>query len=123
MFNKKEHRLGVSETDLVKRHLKIQIRNQAEIKTAITEIDELYGLDEVSFDNDKNILHIAYDAKRICLDCIEEILHKYNADVSHDWWTHTKEEYYRFIDQNIQDNAKREPWSCHRTPTHVRRKF
>ncbi len=122
-MGKKKHRLGVSETDLVKRHLKIDISEDADIDSAITEIDQLYGLDEVSYDEKKHVLHIAYDGKRVCLDCIDEALNKNGADISHDWWTHIKEEYYRFIDQNIKDNAQHEPWSCHKTPPHVRRKI
>ena len=26
---------------------------------------------------------------------------------------HVIRDYYRFVDQNVKDNAKQEPWSCH----------
>jgi len=52
---------------------------------------------------------------------VEEILTKHGIQPRHDWWTHFKEEYYRFVDQNVKDNAQHEPWSCHRTPNHTRK--
>ncbi|WP_176475863.1 hypothetical protein [Halomonas salipaludis] len=50
---------------------------------------------------------------RLCLDCVEDILDKYAVEISRGWWNRFKEEHYRFVDQNIKDNAKKEPWSCH----------
>ena len=49
----KKHRLGVSETTLVKRHLKLDSRDLDAVKAAVSDIDELYGLDSVSFDEKK----------------------------------------------------------------------
>ena len=88
----------------------------AELGGVVAEIDKLYGLASVAFDDSKGRLDMAYDATRICLDCIEEVLTKYAIEVSHDWWTHFKEDHYRFVDQNLKDNASREPWSCHKSP-------
>jgi hypothetical protein len=68
-MGKKEHRLGVSEINLVVRHLKLA-----------------------------------------------------PVDVSHDWWTHFKEGYYKCIDGNVKDNANHEPWSCHQIPLAAGRK-
>ncbi len=109
----KEHRLGVSEVTLVVRHLKLEPADINAVAAAVAEIDKIYGLDSVSFDEKVYVLNVAYDATRIIIDCVEEVLEKYQLVVSHDWWTHFKEGYYRFVDQNIQDNAKTEPWSCH----------
>ena len=118
----KEHRLGVSEVNLVNHQLKlvapIDSRN---LNAAIAEIDQLYGLDEVAFDERSARLDFSYDASRLCIDCVEEILTKHGIQPRHDWWTHFKEEYYRFVDQNVKDNAQHEPWSCHRTPRHNRK--
>lgn len=115
-MSNKEHRLGVSEINLVTRHLKLEPSDEEEIRAAVADIDQLYGLDNVSFDDKKRKLHLAYDASRLCLDCVEEILEKHAIEISHDWWTRFKEEHYRFIDQNVKDNAKQEPWSCHQSP-------
>ncbi|WP_299313545.1 cation transporter [uncultured Halomonas sp.] len=111
-----EHRLGVSETNLVRRNLKLEPSDTASLQAAIDEIDRLYGLDSVSFNDNKRMLYLAYDASRICLDCVEEILDKYAIEISHGWWTRFKENHYRFVDQNVKDNAKQEPWSCHQSP-------
>ncbi|MCA1770691.1 MAG: cation transporter [Halomonas sp.] len=112
-MSNQEHRLGVSEVNLVRRHLKLDASDLEAVHAAVADIDELYGLDSVSFDDKKRKLHLAYDAMRLCLDCVDEILKKHAIKISHDWWTRLKEEQYRFIDQNVKDNAKKEPWSCH----------
>jgi hypothetical protein len=117
-MSKKEHRLGVDEVNLVVRHLKLLDSDESSIASAIAEIDEVYGLDGVSFDEDSNLLNLAYDASRTCIECIEEILEKYGIEISHDWWTTFKEGYYRYVDQNVKDNAKHEPFSCHKIPPH-----
>lgn len=112
-MSSKIHRLGVSEASLVVRHLKLEPTSSETIKNVITEIDGIYGLDAVSFDDKSHVLNIAYDASRICLDCIEKVLQEHQVEISHDWWTNFKEGYYRFFDQNIKENMNAEPWSCH----------
>ncbi|MGR2739102.1 cation transporter [Billgrantia sp. Q4P2] len=118
----KEHRLGVSEINLVTRHLKLEPSDEETILAAVSDIDELYGMDSVFFDARKWRLYLAYDATRLCLDCIEEILKKHAVKISQGWWNRFKEEHYRFVDQNVKDNARQEPWSCHQTPPTERRK-
>lgn len=110
------HRLGVSEVNLVVRHLKLEPLKQTKLQEAIAEIDKIYGLDAISFDEKSHVLNLAYDASRICLDGIEEVLKQHDVEVGHDWWTHFKEGYYKFVDQNVKDNASHEPWSCHKRP-------
>ncbi len=113
MKQHREHRLGVSKVNLVTRHLKLDSNDVDAVRSAVSDIDALYGLDSVSFDDKKRKLHLAYDASRLCLDCVEEILEKYAVKISHDWWNRFKEEHYRFVDQNVKDNVNKEPWSCH----------
>jgi len=112
----KEHRLGVAEVNLVTRHLKLEPVTEKALSTAIEEIDKVYGLDTISFDEKSQVLNVAYDASRTCIDGIEDILATHGLSVSHDWWTHFKEGYYRFVDQNIKDNVTHNPWSCHNQP-------
>ena len=109
----KEHRLGVSETNLVVRHLNLEPDSLSDIAEAIAEIDEVYGLDSVTFEDNTHVLNLAYDATRTRIDGLEEILEKHGIEVSHDRWTNFKEGYYRFVDKNIKDNSTTEPWSCH----------
>ncbi|TVZ37455.1 hypothetical protein P886_1796 [Alteromonadaceae bacterium 2753L.S.0a.02] len=111
----KQHRLGVSENSLVVRHLKLEACGASAMAQVISEIDKIYGLEAVSFDENTRVLHIAYDAARICLECIESVLEKYDVEISHDWWTNFKEGYYRFFDQNIKDNMHSKPLGCHST--------
>ncbi|MYL24328.1 cation transporter [Halomonas alkaliantarctica] len=113
MKQHREHRLGVSKVNRVTRHLKLDTHDMEAAHAAVADIDTLYGIDSVSFDEAKRKLHLAYDAGRLCLDCVEDILEKHAIEISHDWWTRLKEEHYRFVDQNVKDNAKQEPWSCH----------
>lgn len=112
-MNKHEYRLGVSKVNLVTRHLKLEPVERGTLKAAIAEIDHLYGLDSVSFDARRGKLLLAYDATRLCLDCVEEILQRHTVEMSRSWWMRFKEEHYRFVDQNVKDNARHEPWSCH----------
>jgi len=113
-MTKKEHKLGVSEVNLVSRHLKIEVAPAETIQAAVAEIDETYGVDSVSFDEKHRKLDLAYDASRLSIEDIEKVMEKHGLEVSHDWWTRHKEGNYRFVDQNVKDNAKHEPWSCHK---------
>ncbi|WFM73112.1 cation transporter [Halomonas sp. CKK8] len=108
-----DHRPGVSQASLVTRKLKVKPDAAGHISAAVTEIDTLSGLDSVSYDADHRKLHLAYDAKRLCIDDIEEVLARHGVDISSGRWNRIKEDYYRFIDQNVKDNAKQKPWSCH----------
>lgn len=109
-----DHRVGVKEATLVARHLKLEGINENNKQLIIEEIDQTFGLDSVSFDDKSNTLNLAYDAVRCNLDGIEAIIKQHGADISHDWWTHFKEGYYQFVDQNIKDNAVHQPISCHK---------
>ena len=116
-----EHRLGVCEIHLVERHLKLEPCETEAIESAVAEIDGLFGLDCVSFDATSRVITLAYDATRLGLDNIEKVLDKHGVDIGHGWWTHFKENFYGFVDQNMKENAVHEPWSCHQNPPTARR--
>jgi len=78
-------------------------------------------LDDIAFVETSDRLDFSYDASRLCLQCVEDILIKFGIPIKQDWWTRFKEEYYLFVDQNVKDNAQHEPWSCHRVPPHNRK--
>ena len=111
-----DHRVGVAEANLVLRHLKLINTDEAKISAIVRDIDATFGIDAVSFEQAKQTLHIGYDATHCELDGIENIIKINGADISHDWWTNLKEGYYQFVDENIRDNAKHKPWSCHASP-------
>lgn len=111
-----DHRVGVNEVNLVVRHLKLVGITTHNLKPIIDEIDNTYGIDAVSFEEEKQTLHVGYDATHCELDGIESVIRKHGADISDDFWTKFKEGYYQFVDENVRDNAKHKPWSCHTVP-------
>lgn len=115
-MKKHEHRLGVSEVTLVVRHLKLQPGTETDMPAAMEEMNQLYGMDDVSYDEQSHVLNLAYDARRLDLDGIEKLLEKHNIIISRGWWSNFKESYYRFVDQNVKDNANFEPQSCLQHP-------
>jgi len=108
-----QYRLGVSKVNLVTRKLKLRLIEPPTLQQAVEEIDQLYGLNSVAFDDNKKMLRLAYDASRISIEDVEAILTKQGMTIDQGWWNRAKEEHYRFVDQNIKDNAAKEPWSCH----------
>jgi len=52
-----EHRLGVSEVSLVVRHLKLETTTKETLEQALAEIDQVYGIDAVSFDEKSHARH------------------------------------------------------------------
>ena len=116
MKNDQAHKLGVNENFLMVRHLRLEGLTEENRHTITEEISQLIGVDAVSITDSENLLNIAYDASTRQLDEIEEIVRRNGCDISHDWWTHFKEGWYRFTDQNAKDNARHDPWSCHKNP-------
>ena len=111
-----EHRVGVTEVNLVGRKLRLKGLNEFNRAKIVSEIDEAFGVDNVTLDIKNGLLHIAYDATHISLDAIKLIVRKHGADISYDWWDHLKEGYYKFVDQNVKENAEHKPSCCNRPP-------
>ena len=111
-----DHRVGVRESNLVVRNLRLSNVTDENIDALIAAIDQMFGLDEVSFNRKQQTIHLAYDAVNLNLDGIENVIRKQGVDIHNDWWTHTKEGYYKYCDQNVKDNFEHKPWSCHKTP-------
>ncbi|PKG80812.1 hypothetical protein CXF85_22150 [Colwellia sp. 75C3] len=112
-----DHRVGVKEANLVIRNLRLTNVVDANRNALMEDIDHQFGIDEISYNSTDACLYLAYDATNINLEGIEDIIKKHGADIHNDWWTHTKEQYYKFVDQNVKDNAKHVPWSCHKPPS------
>ncbi len=117
MNNKKQHKVGLREGSLMVRHLRLVGEVENNQQSIVQEIEQLFGVDSVSIDTSESLLNVAYDATKRQLDEVEEIVRKYECDIASDWWTHFKEGYYKFVDQNVKDNASHEPWSCHKPPS------
>ncbi len=117
-----DHRVGVNEANLVVRTLKLTAVDEINKEQILTEIDQTFGIDAVSYDQNKQLLRLAYDATNISLHCIEDIIRKHHANIADSWWNHIKENYYKFVDQNLKDNASHQPWSCHQSPPGANKK-
>ena len=117
MSNQQKHRPGVKEIWLMVRRLRLEGPVSANHQLIVQEIDKLLGVDAVSIDTKENLLNVAYYASKRQLDEIEDIVRKYECDIADSWWTHVKEDYYKFVDKNVKDNANHEPWSCHKRPS------
>ncbi len=115
-MHKDKHRAGVSESSLVVRHLKLEHVTKENISALITDIDQLYGLDAVTFDEKTQVINLAYDAARLSIDGIEELFKKHGLHISHDVWTRFKNNYYSFIDQNVHDNSHHVHACCNKVP-------
>tara|TARA_R110000787_G_scaffold261314_2_gene366618 strand:- start:698 stop:1069 length:372 start_codon:yes stop_codon:yes gene_type:complete len=111
-----DHRVGVRENNLVVRNLRLSKVTDENIDALISAIDHLFGLDEVAFNRKQQTIHLAYDGANLNLDGIESVIRDHGADIHNDWWTHTKEGYYKYCDQNVKDNFDHQPSSCHNTP-------
>ncbi len=116
MSSKQQHNAGVNGSSLMMRNLKLEGPVDEKRKLIAEEINQLLGVDSVSIDASESLLKVIYDATKRQLDEVEDIVRKYECDIADDWWTHFKEGYYKFVDQNVKDNASHEPWSCHKRP-------
>ncbi len=110
------HKPGVHEAYLVKRHLKLGDLDTEKTEAIAQEIGQLLGVDTVTLNSETRRLDIAYDASQLSIEQVEEIVRKHGSDLDHSWWTHFKEGWYSFTDQNVRDNAKHEPWCCSKVP-------
>ena len=115
-MNDIEHRVGVTEVNLVIR--KLQLKGLTEFNRAkiLSEIDEAFGIDSVTLDLKEGLLLMAYDVTHITLDAIKLIIRKHGADSTDSWRGRLKEGYYKFVDQNMRDNKTHKPISCHQAP-------
>ncbi|GGB92488.1 hypothetical protein GCM10011352_18180 [Marinobacterium zhoushanense] len=111
-----DHRPGVKEANLVTRKLKLSGIDQPGISALVAELDQLFGMDSVNYASDSATLSFAYDATHCSVDVVESIVNKHGAQFAASWWNRTKRGYYRFVDQNMKDNAGYEPHCCNKVP-------
>lgn len=111
-----DHRVDVRENNLVVRNIRLSKVTDENRDALIAAIDHMFGLDEVSFNRKQRIIHLAYDGANLNLDGIENVIRKHGVDIQNDWWTHTKEGYYKFVDHNLNDNAEHVASCCNKAP-------
>ncbi|WP_076411619.1 hypothetical protein [Shewanella sp. UCD-KL12] len=103
------YRAGVKEENLVVRYLKLEGVTQDNKATIIARIDHVIGIESVSYDEASATLKMAYDATHCDLELFQQLIQEQGADLSHGMWTRVKEGYYKFVDQNVKDNAEHDP--------------
>ena len=114
------HKHGIHEKYLLMRHIKLEGVEPAGTQSIIDQLSELREIDNASFAfTGKNyVLSVSYDAsiKPQPLEDARQILDRHGITIARDWWTRNKVGYYEFVDQNVFDNARHEPWCCHKVP-------
>lgn len=115
-MNDLAHRFGVKEENLVVRHLKLEGITQANKDEILDRIDHVIGIDSVSFDEESATLILAYDATHCDLALFQQLIQEQGADLSHTMWTRVKEGYYKYVDQNVKDNAEHDPYCNNALP-------
>ncbi|PKH01183.1 hypothetical protein CXF72_18045 [Psychromonas sp. MB-3u-54] len=115
-MNNLEHRVGVTEVNLVIR--KLQLKGLTEFNQAkiVSEIDEAFGIENVTLDIKDGLLQIAYDVTHIDLDIIKRLVVKHGAEFSGGWRNNFKQGYYKFVDQNMIENSTHKASCCSRPP-------
>lgn len=108
-----KHKPSVNENYLVKRSLKLEGDSDIPWNQIESEIDQLMGIDDVHLDRADHSIIIAYDASYKSLEDIEKVLDQHFLKTASDWWTGIKKSWYEYTDDNIKENVKHKPWSCH----------
>lgn len=111
-----DHRPGVKEANLVSRRLNLKGTDDKVVEALVAELDQLFGMDRVAYDATSGALDFAYDATHCSVDVVESIVNKHGAQFASNWWSRAKRGYYRFVDQNMKDNAAHEPHCCNKMP-------
>lgn len=109
-----EHKPGIHEQFLKTRRLKLGDLPAEQRATLVADLDQLCGVNDVSFDAEKHVLTVEYDVTKACLDVVEEVVDKHHGTLTTGWWSRFKEGWYRFTDNNIRANSTHEPLSCHK---------
>jgi len=111
-----EHRLGIHEPYVMKRHLRLAETLSGSEAKLLVALDAAPGVAHAELDRKKRRLIVAYDASTQNLDGVVEVLQEQGVAMATDWWSRLRADWYRNTDANIHDNARREPWSCHKSP-------
>lgn len=111
-----DHKPGVKEVNLVSHRIKLADVSEQAATALVDEVDQLFGMDQVSFDARTSCLSFAYDATHCSLDKVEDVIRQQGARLDDGWWNRMKRSYYRFVDQNMKDNEAHEPHCCNKAP-------
>lgn len=111
-----DHRFGVKEANLVVRYLQLEgltVENKGKL---VSSINQIIGIDSVSYDESAAILKVAYDASHCDLDLFERLIQAQGAELAQGILTRVKEGFYKYVDQNVKDNAEHDPYCNNALP-------
>ena len=107
------HRLGVNSNYLVTRRLKLAGPLTEKFDQIESELLDLIGVNSAVVNIAKRELRIAYDASKRQLADVETVIADQGCQLRTHRWDRFKRSWYRYFDQNIKENAAKEPWRCH----------
>lgn len=108
---------GVRQPYLVRRRLKL--KGEGDCQALVAVLAEELGVQEARCEGER--LWLAYDAVNFQLERLAELLIPWDLALADKGWAGLRLGYYRFLDQNIRDNATHEPWCCHRLPPNIKK--
>lgn len=110
------HKTGVTGVNQVTRKLKLSGVDEGKTEALVIETRQLPGMDTVEYLPASVTLICVYDAAQCGVDAVEKVLNGYGAQFASSIWNRLKIGYFRFIDQNIKDNAAHQPHCCNKVP-------
>ena len=117
------YRDGVNAGYLVVRRIKMLEVDEAELATALATMDALFGVQSVSYNEKRKVIKVAYDGSRTDIDQLLQIIDHCNVPRVSSWWQTRKLNQYRFVDQNVKDNAKHVHVCCSKPPPELASRF
>ncbi len=101
----------------VTRHFRLKPLSEAAAALLVAALEAQTGVVWCRFDSARGQLSLCYDATLCYLEQIEATLAAQHASVRDSGWQRMRRRYYRFVDQNLRDNAAHQPHCCSRAPT------
>ncbi|MDX1803817.1 MAG: cation transporter [Alcanivorax sp.] len=98
------------------RHILVTAFTPQTLQRLNAECEHEYGLEAFLPGPKSGQLVVHYDASQVDLDQVEALLKTHQLQLRQGWWPRLRNGWYRFVDQNVRDNARHEPWCCHKLP-------
>ncbi|MFE8069987.1 hypothetical protein QQM79_02920 [Marinobacteraceae bacterium S3BR75-40.1] len=110
------HKAGNNEGFLVRRHLRVQNLDESAMSELAETLLHNPSVDHLAFNADSGKVDVTYDASHWSVDRFIEAVQERGGDVTRNGWQRMKLGWYRFTDENVQANAKHEPFCCSKIP-------
>ncbi len=104
-----DHHLLNKKHYIVTRHIKLASFNSHKKEQILSTVRQLIGVDSVTISDKNDCLTLQYDASKRQLSDFECVLSKYQCRFSTSKVDTFKLGWYRFVDNNIYNNALQDP--------------